>query len=67
LATIDPFYSAFLPAPYAELLKNPQSTLRHPFDYYPKEAKQDPFGALWDNEFIVELPFINREIIIKEC
>lgn len=53
-----PENSKLLPSPYAELLESPNSILRHPFDYCPTEFKIDPFGGLFEHEYITILPFV---------
>lgn len=62
-----------LPAPYHSLLlgilfiyispKDPESPLRKPFNYFPTEFEVDPFGAVWDHQYIVKIPFMDMNLL----
>lgn len=47
----------------SKLLTDENSPLRAPFDYFPQSFKIDPFGAIWDHEYIVSLPFLPQEVL----
>jgi len=63
MCILHPLNSALLPKPIANLLVDKNSELRSPQDYYPDDYKVDPYGALFEHEFIVILPFMNEEKI----
>lgn len=52
-----------LPAPYHSLLLDPESPLRKPFNYFPTEFEVDPFGAVWDHQYIVKIPFMDMNLL----
>jgi len=55
-----------LPEPLAKLLTDKEnSLLRTPFDYYPEQCEIDPYGAVFESEYIVILPFVLDEVLRK--
>jgi 5'-3' exoribonuclease 1 len=60
-----PVNQKLLPENYRSLLTDPQSPLRVPIDYYPDTFDVDPYGGLYEHEYICILPFIDSEMIDK--
>lgn len=60
---LHPTNSNLLPPEYAQLLTSEYSLLRHPKDYYPNEFDVDPYGSIWEHEFIALLPFLDQSVI----
>ena len=63
ICILHPENSNLLPQPYANLLNDPESSLRSPRDFYPSEFSIDPFGAVWEHEYIANIPFVSESII----
>jgi len=51
--------SAMLPDEYARFMNDLSSPLRSPVEYFPDEFQVDPFGGVWEYEFIAKIPFIS--------
>jgi len=62
LLILAPTNKSLLPPIYAELL-NENSKLREPFDYYPSTFEIDPFGAVWEHQFIAKIPFMDMQLL----
>ncbi|CAK71646.1 unnamed protein product (macronuclear) [Paramecium tetraurelia] len=65
LLILPPHNANLLPAPFRGLY-DLESPLRKPFDYYPDEYEIDPFGAIWEHQFICKVPFMNSDLLISE-
>ncbi|CAD8069108.1 unnamed protein product [Paramecium sonneborni] len=65
LLILPPHNANLLPAPF-RVLYDQQSPLRTPFDYYPDEYEVDPFGAIWEHQFICKVPFMNSNLLVSE-
>lgn len=66
LLTIPVSSSSLLPDPLAKLLTDKEnSLLRTPIDYYPESCEIDPYGAVFESEYIVIMPFVLDEILRK--
>ena len=50
-----------LPKPY-QMLFTPDSPLTK---YYPEEFEMDPFGAVFESEYIAKLPYVD-ELLLNE-
>lgn len=55
--------SHLLPEPFRNLVSDPNAPL-HPF--YPLEFVLDPFGAVFDSEYIAKIPFVDDAILTSE-
>lgn len=55
--------SHLLPEPLRPLTCDKKSKL-HP--YYPVEFELDPFGAVFDSEYIAKIPFVDEDLLNKE-
>lgn len=64
LAILSPINSELLPPEYQHLLK-PDSILRHPYDFYPDHFEIDPYGAIWEHQYIAKIPFIDENLLEK--
>ncbi|CAD8062450.1 unnamed protein product [Paramecium sonneborni] len=65
LLILPPHNASLLPAPF-RILYDIQSPLRTPIDYYPNEYEVDPFGAIWEHQFICKVPFMNSDLLVQE-
>ena len=66
LIALPPMSAGLLPKPFANLITDTaNSILRTPFDYYPSEYEVDPYGAVFESEYIVILPFIPTNVLFK--
>ncbi|CAD8157271.1 unnamed protein product [Paramecium pentaurelia] len=65
LLILPPHNANLLPAPF-RVLYDMESPLRSPFDYYPDEYEIDPFGAIWEHQFICKVPFMNSDLLSSE-
>lgn len=52
-----------LPPAFHKAIQDPQSRLRSPFDFYPDEFEDDPYGSIRSHEFVSLIPFLNLEIV----
>lgn len=48
-----------LPEPFHEFIGDPKSILRSPFDFYPDEFEDDPYGSIRPHEYVSLIPFLN--------
>jgi 5'-3' exonuclease len=53
-----------LPKPVAEALENPNSPLRSPYDYYPREFKLDQFETLGYNKRAM-IDFLKQDEVVR--
>lgn len=64
LIALPPDSAELLPEPFGKLLTDTKnSILRTPFDYYPSEFEIDPYGAVFESEYIVILPFVPNNVL----
>lgn len=63
MCIIHPENSNLLPAPFAKLLRDPESPLRSPIDFYPNSFPIDPYGGIFSHEYVVVLPFMQQDLI----
>ena len=52
-----------LPPAFHVLLKDKNSILKSPVDYFPSEFEIDPNAAIYENDYIALLPFVDDEIL----
>jgi 5'-3' exonuclease len=48
-----------LPKPYQMLFAQDSPLLK----YYPEEFEMDPFGALFESEYIAKLPYVDEALL----
>jgi 5'-3' exoribonuclease 1 len=52
-----------LPEPFQQYLRNPESPLRSPIDYYPDHFEDDLYGSVRAHEAVSLIPFLNHETV----
>lgn len=53
-----------LPEPFQKFLKNTDSPLRSPIDYYPDQFEDDLYGSVRSHEAVSLIPFLNHETVL---
>lgn len=65
LCILHPENYSLLPKEFSKLITDPESPLRSPFDYFPEKIKIDPFGGVFEHEYVVELPFLDEQTLMN--
>lgn len=52
-----------LPEPFQKYLRNNDSPLRHPVDYYPDNFEDDLYGSVRSHEAVSLIPFLNHATV----
>lgn len=65
MTIIHPENYGLLPPVLQNLIKDKDSPLRSPIDYFPSKFRIDPFGGIWSHEYIVSLPFLPEDVLKK--
>lgn len=63
ISILSPANAILLPEQYRPLLTSANSQLRHPFDYYPDRFDVDPYGTIYEHQFIAKIPFVPEKLI----
>ncbi|PHJ18885.1 5-3 exoribonuclease [Cystoisospora suis] len=64
MSVLPPYSASCMPPAHAALMTNPVSPIS---DFYPTDVRMDPNGKRFQWQWVVLLPFIDEERLLKNC